>query len=170
MPRINAVLKHAQKDEIHKALQRSEAYRSVAEHYDISPSAVYRYKVNFVTDKTPGVDTPETKQAGREASDAVVKGFQSIAEIHADWIWAKRELKDIVTKAKKTGKDPTRAVEAVSKLATDRMHAYMKYAELRQENTPLEDMPEYREQVTKILIALEPYSEARIAVAEALNE
>ena len=48
MPRTNAVLKHPQREEIHKQLLRNVPYRDISRRYGMNHASVYRYKQEFV--------------------------------------------------------------------------------------------------------------------------
>ena len=171
MARKCAVCSHPDKGAIEKAILSNDASnRRIATQFGMSEGAVRRHKATHMGAVSKAIASdPRVDTAKEGATQAVIQGFNSIQAVHEDWEWAKKELKDIAVKAKKTGKGNTRAIEAVARLATDKLNAYMKYAELRQENTPLEELPEFRALVGKLLVALEPYPRARLAVSEALR-
>ena len=170
MPRKNTILQHAEKEQIDKALIDGTSLRTIAVRYGLSKTALIRYRDKYLKDvpETIAAD-PRVDSATEGAKQAVIQGFNSIQSVYEDWQWAKVELMDIACRAKKTGKANTRAVEAVAKLATDRLNAFLKHAELRQEKIPLADQPEYRAVVSRLLVSLEPFPKARIAAAEALQ-
>lgn len=165
------ILRHAQKAEIDKALLNQVPLRHIVAQYGTSTGTLERYRDDVLKGIPEEIRAdPRVVEAHENATATIVQGFNSLEEVQADIEWAKWELKDIVQKAKEKGKSNIRAVEAIAKLAMDRLNAYMKYAELRQDHQALEDNAEYRNQIAKLLTALEPFPAARIAAAEALNE
>ena len=166
MPRVNAVLKHPQKQEIHDALIRNEPYRTVAKQYSMSPSSVFRYKQDFVEGLQEAVAAhPDVQEARDTAVQAVTSGFVSIGENIEDIKWAKNPLKEYAEE----NRDNPRGPEMVGNMAIKLLDSMMKYAELRQDHTSLRDLPEYCDQLAQILAVLESHPEVRAAVAEVIN-
>ena len=170
MARKCRICTHPQRSEIEAALlQNGASNRRISAQYGMGETSVRRHRAAHMGQVTDEVAAdPDVVDAKTSATQAVIKGFNSLEAIHADWEWCKSEFMHIAETAKAKGKPDVRAVEAIAKLATDKLNAYMKYAELREDRQPLEENPEYRQQISRLLAALEPYPEARQAAAGVL--
>ncbi len=156
MPRKCSVCVHPKRDEIDQAIAGTEAYRSIAKHYHLSPSAVERHAKNHL---------PATLAEAQQASE-VARADDLLDQV--------RTLKDkalgILETAEGAGKLGTAlngireargCIELLAKLIG-------KLDERPTVNILLS--PQWVELRRTILVALQPYPEAKAALAEVLTD
>ena len=171
MARKCSICRRPDRSLIDTALIEGVPLRNIVEQFGTSLGALSRHKENHLKAVPEVVQADPRFQAAVEgATDAVVRGFNSLEEIHRDWQWAQQELKEIVANAKVKGKTNIRAVEAIAKLATDRLHAYMRYAELRPDTASIANHPDWIEFRNTIVSILEQCPTCKARVVEALEE
>jgi hypothetical protein len=153
------------------ALIEGVPLRKIVEQFGTSRGALSRHKENHLEAVHEVMQTdPRVQAAVESATETVVRGFNSLEDIHRDWQWARQELKVIVANAKAKDKSDIRAVEAIAKLATDRLHAYMRYAELRPEPVNITSDPDFIEFKDLILGILKQCPACNARVEKALKE
>jgi hypothetical protein len=155
MPRKCTICEHPKVEEINKALLETQNIAKVAEQYGVNYYALYRHK-----DHIPAILTQ-----AQEAQE-VAKADSLLAQV--------TELRDkalsILDKAEQAG-DLRTALQGI-KEARGCLELLARLQGELQEQTTVNILinPQWLSLRTVILQALEPYSEARQAVARALRE
>ena len=155
MPRTCTICAHPEREPIDKALVDGERFRNIAERYQVNLAPLVRHRDDHI---------PATLVKAREAVEAA----------HADDLLAQvTDLRDralgILGKAETA--DDLRAALAAIREARGCLELLGKLAgELRDSPTiNIVMMAEWRTVQAAILMALEPYADARLAVASALT-
>ena len=156
MPRLCSVCAHAEREAIDRALVAGAAPFALARRYSsLSEPALRRHK---------GEHLPATLVKAREAA-AVAQADDLLGQV--------RELRDqalgILTKAERAGDLKTALLAIREARATLELLAEMEGELSRSPVVNLLVAPEYIAVRTRLLVALAPYPEARIAAAEALS-
>jgi transposase-like protein len=155
MARTCTVCAHAQREAIDAALVAGASYRDVAGQYGLSKSAVERHK----TEHIPGA---LTQAHGAEEMASADTLLQKIASLEAD---AKR-----IGKAAEAAEDFRSAIAAVRELIRIVELLARLEGQLREQPTiNVLVMPEWLTLRSAIYGALQPFPEARVAVAGALQ-
>jgi hypothetical protein len=167
---------HKKRQEIDKALVTGTSHRNVAEQFRLSPSAVYRHKRGHVAARLKrAFESKETQQAvklvqhrAEERAREVGQAIDVVRQLQA----INSACLEVLQKARTEGK------HALSLQAVDRIHRQIELqakllGELQDGGGPQVNVliaPEWQEVRVVVLQALDPYPEARAAVAEVLTD
>lgn len=158
MPRVCTICGHKKRAEIDEAIVQGEAIRRIAAQYRLSPSALQRHKDGHI----PPVLAKAHEAAEVARADGLLGMLQDL-ETDARRIGEKAEKKKDLRTALAAIRELVRIVELTAKLR----------GELAQEGQTTINMlvadPGWLEIRTRIVEALEPYPEARLAVVSAME-
>jgi hypothetical protein len=156
MPRKCTVCTHPDREAIDKDLVSGEAFRGLAAKYRVSEDALMRHNAGHI-------------------APALVLAQQAVAVAQADDLLS--QVRDLQTKAlsilataEKAG-DLRTALQAIAQ-ARQNLELLARLLGELQQQAPTVNItltPEWVQLRTTILLALEPYMDARLAVVEALN-
>lgn len=154
MPRPSTIETHPQRADIESALLQGISYRDIAGRYGLSKSAVERYSDKLTS----------TLAKAQEAQE-VANGDRLLAQV----IDLQKQALEIL-EATKQGKDYRTSLSAIAQ-ARACLELQAKLLGELQENTVVNVLvsPAWITVRTVLLQALEPYPEARVAVARALE-
>ena len=156
MARKCVVCEHEKVNEINKALLAGETYRNIAKRFSVSISSLSRHKNQHIPKAmTKAQEAQEVAQA-----DNLLEQVQSL-QSRALSILAKAEASGDLRTALQGIREARSCLELLAKLQ----------GELQQEGTVnITLAPEWLELRTVILQSLEPWPEARLAIAQAVKE
>ncbi len=155
MPRQCSVCTHPQRPAIDAALVAGESLRSIAKQFTVSDSALFRHRDHIPAALADAHDAQEVAQA-----DDLLSQIRDL----------QRRTLTMLTTAEKAGELPT-ALKAVRE-ARSNLELLAKLQGQLQEGTTVNVLvsPEWVNVRTRIMVALQPYLEARLAVADALAD
>lgn len=156
MARKCVVCEHEKINEINEALLAGETYRNIAKRFSVSISSLSRHKNQHIPKAmTKAQEAQEVAQA-----DNLLEQVQSL-QSRALSILAKAEAAGDLRTALQGIREARSCLELLAKLQ----------GELQQEGTVnITLAPEWLELRTVILQSLEPWPEARLAIAQAVKE
>lgn len=156
MPRKCSICEHAQRADIDAALVRGDVYRDVARRFACSEHALFRHKQEHI---------PAHLAQAQEAQD-VAQADTLLAQVRH------LQTKALGILAKAEGAGDLRAATAAIREARECIELLAKLmGELddRAQVNILIASPEWLAVRSRLLVALEPYPDARMAAAEALD-
>ena len=158
MPRSCTICLHAECDAVDRALVSGEPYRRIAKRFALSPDAVYRHKVGHL---------PATLTKAQDAVE-IARADSLIEQV--------RDLQGrtmaILVQAERSG-DLRIALQAVGQARGNLELLAKLLGELQEQQTTVQVLvasPEWLRLRMAITRALEPYPDARAAVAQAVND
>ncbi len=156
MARKCVVCEHEKINEINEALLAGETYRNIAKRFSVSISSLSRHKNQHIPKAmTKAQEAQEVAQA-----DNLLEQVQNL-QAKALSILAKAEASGDLRTALQGIREARSCLELLAKLQ----------GELQQEGTVnITLAPEWLELRTVILQSLEPWPEARLAIAQAVKE
>ncbi len=156
MPRTCTICNHPDRERIDQALVEGGAYRVIAKQYGVSAPATFRHKLNHL---------PKAMVRAHEAKQAA-----SADNLLANVCSLQKRANRILRKAEKS-EDHRIALSAIRELRNT-VELLARLAGELQEGTTVNVLvsPEYQALRSKVIDALAPFPEARVAVAEALRE
>ena len=157
MPRVCTVCTHTERQRIDEALVTGTSFRKIAERFGTSTTALYRHKQDHV----PG------HLAKAQAAEEVAQADDLLARL----LLLNQETLAILREAR-TGheKDNELALKAIAR-AEKQLELQGKLVGKLQDHPTVNVLvlPAWQMLRTTIFVALAPYPEARVAVAEALH-
>jgi hypothetical protein len=173
MSRRCSVCLHSEKAAIEKALIAVEPFRDIAARFSISMSAVVRHRekhlLPLLAKLRQGAGDPETAEVAREQkareADEVSQALDVLKQLKA----INAACLEVLTKARSSGNDATllRAVDRIHRQIELQSRLLSKLPDAPPIDLVL--TPEWQRIRHLFLAALEPFPEARLAVAEALK-
>ncbi len=157
MPRTCTICSHAERDAIDKALVTAEPLRSIAQRFATSATALHRHKAAHL---------PAVLAAAQEAQEAA-HGDDLLAQVRA----LQDKALAILDKAEAAGQLNV-ALQGVRE-ARGCLELLARLLGELQETGPTVNvlvMPEWVAMRTRLLAALDPYPDARLAAAAAMHE
>lgn len=167
MPRRCTVCDHPDRQEVEKLLVRGEPLRNVAERFSLSTTAVYRHKDNHLPAKLVKARDAETvAEADRLMGDVVEHADDVLSEVRH----LHRRANAILDRAEAAENDAT-SLKAIREARLTLELLARLLGELKDGPTVnVHIAPQWIELRTTILHVLEPYPEARTALAAAVGE
>jgi hypothetical protein len=157
MGRLCTICSHAELDAINGALVGSESLRTIASRWSVSKTALLRHKTSHL---------PAT----------LVKAEAAAAAAEGDSLWdrykqASRETTAILEEARTAGrKDNNLALKAIARVEKQLEVGRRLMSEINSgASTSVTASPEWQKLRAAILVALEPFPDARLAVAKAVK-
>lgn len=179
MPRRCTICDHPQRQAIEKALISGQPYRALARAWKVTPSALVRHYQRHLSALLTQAqqDTEATAEAGSTMDSDVVRHQQAIEQnnaLHAiDVIHQLKAINaaclEVLGQARKDSQ-PTILLRAVDRIYRQIELQARLLGEIQDEQqVNVSILPEWAGIRQRILAALEPFPEARLAVAEALR-
>lgn len=174
MGRKCTVCTHEKRQQIDKALVTGATHREVSERFRLSPSAVYRHKTGHLPARLKrAFEATETRKAVelvQHQSEERAKEVGQAIDVAAQLRAINAACLEILQKSRASEK------HSISLGAVDRIHRQLELqakllGELQEQGPQVNVLvaPEWCEVRLTVLQALQPYPEARAAVAEVLE-
>jgi hypothetical protein len=156
VPRNCTICNHPNLSQINKRLIKGIALRSIADRWEVSKTSLIRHKTKHL---------PASLVAARQA-----KEIASADNLLSNVCKLQRRAERILRKAESAG-DHRTALAAIREVRSTIELLAKLLGELREgTNVNILITPEYQRMRTNVIEALEPYPDARLAVASALRK
>ena len=175
MPRRCTICDHSQRQAIEKALISGLPYRALAKRWGVTPSALVRHNQRHLAALL--TQTPKEAASGSQADSEVIHHQQQLEEQNArhviDTVHQLKAINaaclEVLTQARSDRK-PTILLRAVDRIYRQIELQARLLGEIQNEQSiNVTVLPEWFEIRQRLIAALEPFPEARGAVAEALK-
>lgn len=167
MPRTCSICNHAQHAEIDALLIQGDAFREIAKQYGTSSTALHRHKTEHLP---AAVIKAENQEAIRRSDELLATANKSTSDLLEQVRQLQQNAYGILEKALAADQKGL-ALQAIRESRENLRLSGELLGELdkRPQIGIVIASPEWQATRTKVLIALEPFPEARAAVARALG-